>query len=1550
MIWKYLRIHFRNDLSKFENLFLVPIGNSSVVKLSRKSAIVSLADSSERGLTLSGELIKLCGSLNVHILKSSEICYHPAIWDDYIQRPNARGLLKSLQRIQEMYGMPSLISRFNETPGNVKEYFRHFIEKWLRQFDKVARPELELLRALPMMSTVDGSGNRESHFVSINDVDLAAPTDGYARIPLPSPQVLIDLSNESSLQLARRLGLEPQRTENILNYIYFPEIHKNNCFTEVLITFMRYVCDNLKHFPAIVSNAARVAFISNKRGVLCKPCELYDIEEDLIAKLFEGEDVFPCGEFAKPQYRDSLFKLGLRRSPMITANEVWNVARKMAQISSFKQSEAMMALLNKYPQLLSETICGTNILKVELSKLRWIKSETERPLQYPEALLLAGEKSVHTLVSPVEVTSSRHVYLVGSVRPTVETRDIALLSQAFDWESDVRLEDVVAHLLNTVSCYSLQQKTAVFFIIQNVYKYLNTKFVHMPIVLEMLKERRWIWHGDGFARTDQMILKDMELDLKPYVFPLPAETTEFRDIWKTCEIKETYNLIDILKNIKHFHEESQRTREEIKRDLHLSVDILNQLSNDTENLELDSIYVPINTMNDTNLVMKELSDCTFCEKEWYENDFQANELGDNVYLIHEHIPLQTAIRFKIPSLVHRTLEAEELGPDVAFGQSESLTRRLHGILEDYNDGLAVLKELIQNADDAGATEIRFLYDERQNLDARKSLINQSMKDFQGPALWCYNNKEFTNEDFNNIVKLGAASKEKSTDKIGRFGLGFNAVYNLTDVPMFMSGQYVVIFDPHTTNLGNAIRDQTKPGIRLNLLNNSNKIEIFADQFKPFNGIFGCNFNSKPRMSSYNGTLFRFPLRTYEQAGKSEVCKTHYDSNKMKELLKCLHDSGRHLMLYTQNIRHISVSHIPDTGSADDIEEWFSFDKDIDRVVRDVGGKADDLDSPKQTAILQRATCVLNDFKEQKLDHIPALESTQVLKITNKNSFISPLRNQASTSVTVWLVVSCLGKNKSFQMAADDETLIPIGGIAAELEQAGETDYKLAKMEPGGLLFCFLPLPISTPFPVHINGYFAIHSSRTHIHEISPLDKVDKKAVWNEALLKDAIAHAYCIFLEDINKLIPKSKSFSAWPTHSDIEEIGFLQCLTRSVYKNICRSQEVRVIQVDNGCVSLNSCIILDSDFRKEEIAEIALMVLKQLVPQSINVIDIPVNIIDTMLQTDEGDIFKKRLLSKHTFYTDFFLPSISKISALERNLLVLHALSSNTLRFHLTNIKCIPVKPDKLFSEAAGEDYISFKPEVLCKPCELYDKEEDVTAKLFEGEDVFPSGDFAQPQYREALLELGLKSSSMISADEVLKVAKKVALISSLEQSEAMVALLNAYPNLLNEPVSGTSSLKTELSELKWVKSDVERPLQYPGSLSLAGEKSVHTLVSPDEVTSSIHVFIVGSVRPTIRTHAISNLSQAFDWESNFRLEDVLAHLMNTVSCYSSLQKPAVLHIVQNVFIYFNRNLVHASSVLNISKGRRWVWHGDGFATDRSNDTEESGPGYDALHVSTTI
>jgi hypothetical protein len=45
----------------------------------------------------------------------------------------------------------------------------------------------------------------------------------------------------------------------------------------------------------------------------------------------------------------------------------------------------------------------------------------------------------------------------------------------------------------------------------------------------------------------------------------------------------------------------------------------------------------------------------------------------------------------------------------SYDQEEPLTVRLRGLLTEYPPGISILKELLQNADDAGAKNIVFFF-------------------------------------------------------------------------------------------------------------------------------------------------------------------------------------------------------------------------------------------------------------------------------------------------------------------------------------------------------------------------------------------------------------------------------------------------------------------------------------------------------------------------------------------------------------------------------------------------------------------------------------------------------------------------------------------------------------------------------------------------------------------------------------------------------------------------------------------------------------------------
>ena len=89
----------------------------------------------------------------------------------------------------------------------------------------------------------------------------------------------------------------------------------------------------------------------------------------------------------------------------------------------------------------------------------------------------------------------------------------------------------------------------------------------------------------------------------------------------------------------------------------------------------------------------------------------------------------------------------------------------------------LLQELVQNADDANARNVIFLYDKTEH--PRQRLWPESLREFQGPALYAYNDATFERKDWHNIQHPEQSGKLDDLAKVGRFGLGFISVYHLT---------------------------------------------------------------------------------------------------------------------------------------------------------------------------------------------------------------------------------------------------------------------------------------------------------------------------------------------------------------------------------------------------------------------------------------------------------------------------------------------------------------------------------------------------------------------------------------------------------------------------------------------------------------------------------------------------------------------------------------------------------------------------------------------------
>ena len=271
--------------------------------------------------------------------------------------------------------------------------------------------------------------------------------------------------------------------------------------------------------------------------------------------------------------------------------------------------------------------------------------------------------------------------------------------------------------------------------------------------------------------------------------------------------------------------------------------------------------------------------------------------------IHPDIPRPHAFKLGVKMVKSEALEhfaAKDFPFGDPYGQGEKLTTRIKNILDEYSGNIDIFKEMIQNADDAGANEIHFILDERRHKDER--VFNDQSKHMQGPALCVYNDKSFAPADYEGLQNLGIGSKRTSEETIGKFGIGFNTVYSVTDTPMFVSNNDLVILDPHREFVPCA--EVGNPGGKFPLTQDF--VNSYSDIVNAFNLHETVNVNMN------TGTLFRLPLRCEFDSEIVGLRRT--DLNDVKTKLDEFENAAKDILLFLKNISVIKVSHINAEGA------------------------------------------------------------------------------------------------------------------------------------------------------------------------------------------------------------------------------------------------------------------------------------------------------------------------------------------------------------------------------------------------------------------------------------------------------------------------------------------------------------------------------------------------------------------------------------------------------------------------------------------------------------
>ena len=904
----------QRNLGIFSGLSVVPVYNSLSGKWSRASLSTGSAAvfSAEN---ISHTLLTVLGKCHVWCCEKTRYPFVCTLKPSLFNQFTADGVLDTMH----------LASQYREVVLTDQE--ASALRSHLYCYDSSETERIDVLRELPIFTALDKNLYSVAK-VSKKNCQIKPDYFPLSSDHLPPNLVLFSNSEHHQVWLLKTLSVPQPNTATLLVNSVFPHIHTGHC-----IPLMKEVLENIN---GIVSHASsrekqrlktgieNLSFLPVHAGSIefHRAKDLFTPTDPILRDLYKGQPVFPLEPFCSQQCLAALKSCGLKT--MVTPQEIMDVVQQIgvpgehlihANDTTYTRAKAVMQFIAKWDTSTLSQIVRFRTKCVNLSQLFlflaqkqcWLPVQAVPPCDYPSSLPWKGSGLSQHLVSGGTSTllchSSNSQLLGLACGSQVYFIDHSLSSDMcnlFKQDPATLVNHIIKHFCLVVKnpALSLEQTTAV---TQAIYKVLNKHtYQAMCYKSSLPSECVYISRLNKFVPLNIVALKQnttFRQSLEPFLYTLPDDLYSYSTLFKSLGMEEHISrqqILGILGKIK-----KRNVPIESEEAWELVMGILNWLTGNGKHAvsvaDCDKLYVPIEDPTSSWPVLVESESVVYTDNEFLRQYVGASEIsstGESYKFVNRRIAPQTAQLLRVEPLSQCLDVAEDAFEDA--GQCEPLTVRLRNILTSYKDGLTIIKELLQNADDAEATEVNICHDARNHSSSPATLLFPGMARCHGPALVFHNNAVFTQEDFRNITKLAGATKVGKALKIGKFGVGFCSVYHMTDIPSFVSNQYLFIFDPTLTCLKNDIKNPAQPGKRVT---HCTKVVINSKQLDPYQNLFGFT-----KGEPYQGTLFRFPFRTEP----SEVSNTIYTPHMVRQMFEAIQNKSPQLLLFLQNVKSIKV--------------------------------------------------------------------------------------------------------------------------------------------------------------------------------------------------------------------------------------------------------------------------------------------------------------------------------------------------------------------------------------------------------------------------------------------------------------------------------------------------------------------------------------------------------------------------------------------------------------------------------------------------------------------
>ena len=1334
-----------SSLSTMENLPLVPVqkGSQFYYRLLQRCPKVMLSTYQEKSKitdSIKDRLVDNGIEFAAEKAFSSAALNNQQFLQEYILLPTESGILNGLRYLK--YHYVSLSDTFCADFKKIVEDSNDNIPSYV--YD---------------MNMFTDIRNRK---VSIRGSYISENKDVPPGFSQSSCNISLVLASTVSQRLQEKLSFHKMAFDDLMKH--YLTLHKKLSIIDSKF-FIEKISSMRTVNKGIISKLTPKVQIKTTSGGAKSVDSLFERTSEIEAFFYHESDTFPDGG-----YNISVLRiLGLKSKMHITEPDIVARIKYVTENYKLMNSEGLERKVKAISSFCLDK-------KVPFSRsAKWIPIEKSLPMKYPTSLPWAG-KADNVLIESFQNTYPWHYFEIVGSTTCIISQNLSEIFSKFECACPL-LDEVLTHLQNVERSYNADERGLYKGILMSIYRYLGETYCPDQVAVKWKQLNLRLWQGNQFIEPGLITLLKDCLNLSPYIYsPKEDLPDSFMSIMKyICDPnKSKLDLyIHVLSEIKQHYD---KVNEYSGKDLRLAIQMLRFIADTYSQLNImqkKSIYIPV---EDKFLKFFNARGCFYHD---HSESLSSSEV-QNHKIAHRSIDNNVIKMFEIPDLVSEILNDDENDLFEPWGQREPLTLRLKTLLKDYEDGLPIFKELIQNADDAGATEISFLYDERSNDHLTSYLIDQSMKHWQGPALWVYNDAVFTKEDFENIRQLNAGTKETDTTKIGQFGLGFNVVYHLTDVPCLLSGNYVVYFDPHSRYLGRALRSKSEFGKRIDLRKNKALIP-FNDQFKIFDGIFDARIDFRERnFETYNHTLFRLPLRNNETASKSDICKLNYSSYEMKLLLDKVKQSLETLILFTENIKKVSVYHLEKSGTPSKMTPMFSVRKETNTLSSNVINES----------LLVAATKQMEKDVIAQQSTVDILTSTRLMHV---DMVVCLDENYSRKSVKeTWLQLAFTGSQKNISFAKVNKGLVPCGGVAINYRQLQGT-FEILKDK--NKIFCFLPLPKESNLPVSVNGSFLLTNDRKQLATTSNEVKCSADD-WNLMLAKD-IGSAYFDLLLHLKSTYSKWKVedwFALFPINDEINYVFNNAILTSFVNTLISSDKQIFPVANENGhamkwvkwkdiCCPPKVLLLSNYDirrfmnwyFQQHKESKVCLNLpkrLKHLVKSYV-----PDKLLDNLH-------INKDVLFEIFFNSLLYLPK-EIADTIMLAILSQQPEEGSKLRNYLENTQCIPTLP-------SGK---------LKRPPDLV-KTNSTVAQLYDIEDeVFPYQEYMKLWKHDLFLQKLGMSTEYLQWDKIISKAREIAGNHQKQDDNLLINRSKVLIKLMSRALNKcTESQKAKITEISFL------------------------------------------------------------------------------------------------------------------------------------------------------